>query len=363
MVANSVDADDLTVFPIGDLTRFTSELDAIILAAGFEERAFKVLPNGNFHARAHCILIRFRNDVEGNDQVFEGYLEVAGARFTRERLHVVELRNGESQGFEEELRKAIEKLPESARYLGIDISGMPSFSICIGLKALRDARPEERIAVLYTAAKEYNPTFAEYQKLISNSKRDLERIPRSMALEMKENLILDTFSGHRSQNAKVCLAVFAGYEVHRSAGVIEAVNPALLLLLYGNPGDEKLTWRLDLSKRLHRKFEKARKTAVETVSTLHVKESLDVLERYYDYLIDDYDLVISPISSKMHVVASYLFWERYGEVQLTFPIPIGYDRSKSPKGAGVTYATWIAARQRIFRARPTLPGTKSTLAV
>lgn len=354
MTTNSIDSDDLAVFPVGDLPSFTSKLDALVVAAGFEERAFKVLPKGTFGSEAHCILIRFRNGVEGNDQVFETFFKIAATRFQSERLHIVELRHGEPQVFESELRAVIEKLPESVRYFGIDISGMPSYSICIGLKALRDFRSEERIAVLYTAAKEYNPTLSEYEKLLAASSGDLERVPRSMALEMRENLILDTFSGYRSQNAKVCLAVFAGYEVHRSAGVIEAVNPALLLLLYGNPGDNRLAWRLDLSRRLHRKFEKGRRTAVETVSTLRLRESLDVLERYYNYLIDDYDLVISPISSKMHVVASYLFWEKYGEVQLTFPIPIGYDRSKSPCGIGTTYATWLDARQRIFRARPTI---------
>jgi hypothetical protein len=60
-------------------------------------------------------------------------------------------------------------------------------------------------------------------------------------------------------------------------------------------------------------------------------------------------LVIAPICSKMHVVTSYLFWEKYGEVQLTFPVPIGYDPSKSPRGFRLTYSVKLAAKHGLFR--------------
>ena len=124
--------------------------------------------------------------------------------------------------------------------------------------------------------------------------------------------------------------------------MVEETNPSLLLLLYGRPGDESLGWRLDLSRRLHRKF--------ETVSTLRFEETMAALERYYDYLIDDYDLALAPLGSKMQTVAAYLFWERYSETQLMFPTPIGYDPGRSPKGAGTTYATTLEPRSLLFRA-------------
>jgi len=178
---------------------------------------------------------------------------------------------------------------------------------------------------------------------------EIELLPRAMALEMSENLVLDPFSGYRSHNARSALAIFAGYEAHRSTGVVEAVNPALLLLLYGNPGDPRLGWRLDLSRKLHRKFERSRPTAVEIVSTLQYTEGLCILEAYYQFLIDDYDLGLSPISSKMHVLATYLFWERHKEVQLTFPLPIGYNPENRPKGVAVTYSVVLPPRQWLFR--------------
>lgn len=333
---------------VKDLVDCTRRLDALLLAPGFEDRAFNTLPNGEFAEDAWCILMRFRNSVPGNDEVFDKYLRIACDKFSKARVQIVELTQENPGDFERELSDKIAVLPRTVRHFGIDISGMPSYAICMALKVVRDHRAAERVVILYTAATVYSPTLTEYQKLNRGNPEEIEFLPKAMALEMDKNLILDSFSGYRSQNAKACLVVFAGYEAHRSTGVIEAVNPSLLLLLYGNPGDAKLSWRLELSKKLHRKFESNRRTATDTVSTLQIEDSLRVLETYANYLIDEYDMVISPICSKMHVVATYLFWEKYGETQLTFPIPIGYNPSRSPRGIGLTYELTIDPRRPVF---------------
>jgi len=250
---------------------------------------------------------------------------------------------------EGELGGYLASLPRSVVRLGIDISGMPSYAACMALKATRFNRGQHPMTVLYTAARHYNPSYEQYRKLIHTEGADIELLPDTMALEMRETLILDSFSGYRSQNAKTCLAIMAGYEAHRSTGVVDTVNPSLLLLLYGNPGAPDLEWRLDLSRRLHAKFEKGRRTAETVVSTLRFKEALTALDTFYDKLIDDYDLVISPIGSKMQTLATYLFWERYPEVQLNFPLPIGYDPERRPTGIGLSYYVDIQPRQTLFK--------------
>jgi hypothetical protein len=337
------------VSSISDISRAAKRLDALVLAAGFEERAFKFIASAQFRSKAHCILIRFRNEIPGNKVLYRKFLNSIGEKFAPKNIHIVELKEKEPQRFEKDLSAVMSELPRDIRRFGVDVSGMPSYAICLALKTLRDHRSDTSQLVIYTVAKEYNPSRPEYEKLIKQNPDEIELIPESMALEMDEILVLDSFSGYRSQNAKSCLAIFAGYEAHRSNGVVEAINPALLLLIYGLPGDNKLAWRLDLSKKLHRKFEKGRMTATEITSTLHVRESLEVLDRYYNYLIDDYDFVLSPISSKMNVIATYLFWERYGEVQLTFPLPIGYDPAKRPRGTAKTYVVELYPRRQFFR--------------
>lgn len=331
---------------LDDIAASTRELDGLILAAGFEDRAFRLLEVGEFRAGAHCVLIRFQNDVPGNSAVFKRYFELAKRKFEPSNVHIVDLPHSTPGRLESDLGRMLAILPREARVFGVDVSGQPAYAICMTLKALRTHRASERQIIYYTAAINYHPSREEYDAISGSD--EIELLPQSMALEMSENLSLDSFSGYRSQNARSCLAILAGYEAHRSTGVVEAVNPSLLLLMYGNPGDDTLSWRLDLSRRLHRKFERGRRTATEVVSTLHVNESLAVLERYYDFLIDDYDLVVTPIGSKMHSLAAYLFWERYGEVRLTFPLPIGYDPEIRPIGAGVTYEVELSAHRPLM---------------
>ncbi|PKB14103.1 hypothetical protein B0I00_2732 [Novosphingobium kunmingense] len=342
-VFSSVASD---VSTLDDIAASTRELDGLILAAGFEDRAFRVLEAGEFRVGAQCIIIRFQNDVPGNNAVFERYFGLANLKFGHSNVHIVDLPHGAPSRLESSIGRTLAVLPRDARVFGVDLSGQPAYAICMTLKALRAHRSGERQIIYYTAAIQYHPTKEEYDAIGASD--EIELLPRSMALEMSENLSLDAFSGYRSQNARSCLAILAGYEVHRSTGVVEAVNPSLLLLMYGNPGDDSLSWRLDLSKRLHRKFERGRRTASEVVSTLHVNETLEMLERYYDFLIDDYDMVVAPIGSKMHSLAAYLFWERYGEIRLTFPLPIGYDPEIRPEGAGVTYEVTLEPQRPLF---------------
>ncbi len=325
-------------------------MDALVLAAGFEDRAFHLLRHGAFDQSAYCLIIRYINDISENSLVFDEYLALAKRNFSEDRILVLELNTDNIEKFAQELDEMVSKLPPEVKRIAIDVSGMTSYAACLCLKSIRGHRPLERQRVIYSSAEEYVPSEGEYSELIKRtSDPDISYLPKSMAMEMSENLVLEAFSGHRSGESRSCLAIFAGYEVHRSGGAIDAINPSLLLLLYGVPGNPRHGWRADFSKKLHSKFESTRRCATEDVSTLFIQESLDILEEYYDHLIDDYDLVIAPVCSKMHAVASYIFWERYGEVQLSFPMPIGYDVENRPRGVGNVYCADLYERRTLFR--------------
>lgn len=314
----------LAVKKVDDVTAATASLDVIVLAAGFEDRAFELIAKGRFSSHARCVLIRYNNAIPENVAAFERFQSEVSKKFSQDSIYILDLSTRLVAKFEEEIRTLFSTFPPDLRRIAIDVSGMTSYLICIALKYAREFRPYEKQTVFYTSAVNYTPDKKQYQELVSKLGEDIEYLPPAMALEMSENLVLDSFGGHQSGQGKTCLIVFAGYEVHRSTGTIEATNPSSLLLFYGDPEDSRLKWRLEFSKRLHAKFEKSRRCGTETVSTLQPQQSLDLLEQYYEYLIDDFDVIISPICSKMHTVATFLFWERYGEVQLSFPLPIGY---------------------------------------
>jgi len=329
---------------INDLQTGLKHLDIFVFAAGFEDRAYQAFSSFEFASSAHAILICYENEVPGNQEVEEKYLDTAQRKFGSERTSRIVFEENKIAEFSRLLKSTLEKLPIDLVNIGVDVSGMPAYLVFSVLNIIRDFRPHNDQEVVYTSAISYIPTKAEYNSLKRKQGEDIEFIPHPMALEMSENLTFEPFSGYRSGDSKSCLALFAGYEAHRSTGVVDAINPTILLLLYGKPGNSQLDWRLDLSQRLHRKFEKTRRCAVEVVSTREINGALAVLEEYYKYLIDDYDLTIAPVCSKMQTLASFVFWERYPEVQITFPIPIGYDPARRPLGVGETYGIRLPGR-------------------
>jgi hypothetical protein len=325
-----------------------NEVDILVAAAGFEDRALQVLQTAEFAADARCIILKYTNNLQENEQAFAKYRRLAHEKFGAENTFVIEIGLDDIDDFSSRLSGLLNDLPRTLYRSAVDISGCTAYLICLVIKCLRERFPFGSQKVFYTSAKKYLPTFEDYEGMKAKAGgEDIKFLPRSMALEMSRNLVLDEFAGHRSRDARSCLVIFAGYEIHRSSGVIDAVNPALLLLLYGRPGSASLEWRTDLSKQLHRTFENTRRTASEVVSTLDPIEAIALLERYYQFLTDEYDLVISPICSKFNSVAAYLFWERYGEVQLTFPLPIGYDPKNGPTGVDTTYCLDLRPRKAL----------------
>lgn len=338
------------VVEVRDIAVACKSADVIILAAGFEERAWEFISKTAFEDDVHVVLIRYKNDIPGNRDVFKKFRHFLWNAIGRDRVHIVGISSRDTRQFETDFEYILNRLPRSAHRFGIDVSGMTSYLTCLVLNSVRMRHPFGNQQIFYTSAKIYQPSKKEYHELIQKQGgEEIDYIPKSMALEMSENLVIDTFSGYQNRDGKTCLCLFAGYEVHRSSGVLEDVNPSILLLLYGKPGTSNLEWRLELSRKLHRRFERSRGSATEIVSTLDPREGINVLEEYYNYLIDDYDFIIAPVCSKMNVISAYLFWERYGEVQLTFPLPIGYNPELSPVGVDKTYMLTLPPRQMLFK--------------
>jgi len=327
------------------------DCDLLILGAGFEERAIHFLSKARLKRNSTCIIITYDYQIENNEEVAKEYLSLLKDKLDNGKIYEICVTAESITNFEIELTKKLSQVSNSIANIWTDISGLSTSLICSTLHVCRSMFPGKELSIIYTSAHSYYPTYKQFQdgKKITRSKGILEFLPKSMARGMSRILILETFSGHRSNEGTCCLAVFAGYDVHRSSGVIDNVNPSMLLLIYGSPGNTRLNWRENLSKSLHSRLETTRKTAVETVSTLNLLDSIKVLEDYYKNIFEDYDLTIAPICSKMQVVATYLFWEKYKEVQLVFPQPIDYDREYAPKGIGKTFITVLSQNNILYR--------------
>lgn len=331
--------------PVKDVNQFLVDSEVFILAAGFEKRAIQFLKHANFKDNATAIFISYNNHTEGNSEVREEYLNLLKTKFSEENIEEIVLKNFEAKKLGNDVVASLGKVPGYKSGVAIDISGMPSFAMFAVLNAIREIRPYENQNVLYTAAREYRPTYSEYQEITAAiDLRSMGDFNKTMAKEMLENVTFSPFAGHRSNDGDTCLAIFAGYEPHRATGVLEEINPSLLLMIYADPLDESLKWREDLSRVLHKKFEDTRRCAVECVPSHDLQKSLDILRMYYDFLIDEFDFTIAPLCSKVQSLAVLLFWEQYREVKINFPVPIGYNPSNAPIGIGASFQLNLSGR-------------------
>ena len=305
--------------------------EVLVVAAGFEARARRVLDLIRGRVPRRVVAVHYpEGAIEQNDETFE-YM----ARALRESgALVVEVTLDATRPDEylEKLRQVFYRWrPDTAGEVWIDISALPMQGICATLAAVREVMPGVACRVAYTEAEEYFPT-EEQVKADAGGEMPLVALSK----EMSTNLIPKRFGGV-SSDVLTCLIVFAGYEAHRSFGVVDELNPSKLVLVYGRPVRGDWEWRISWSRSIHEELRKTRPTADEVVSTLDPMESLVLLNRYYDYLFADHNLAVSPICSKMQCVGCYLFWERFRDVQLVFPLPITYLPKEFSSAYGQTF--------------------------
>jgi hypothetical protein len=321
------------------IRRDSSSCAILIVTAGFESRARTVFDH-LLNPSLRCLaIVKYVYDIEGNHEALAhftrraGFLGVSG-------LREIPLDPAHPANFEISFVESLRSMEIGNGDVWLDISGLPMWGICSALKAIRSELPFRRVRIFYTEAEIYFPTLGEYRK--SNVYRESDklhaRLPESLTSEMAKNLILESFAGVSLREHSTLLILYAGYEKHRSLGVVEEVNPTLLLIIYGSPGRKSLRWRLGMSASLHSTLVVERPAAVETVSTLSLDINMALLDQYYSMLYDDYNICVAPVCSKMQAVATYLVWERYRDIQLVFPLPVRYLDKRFTMGEGKTFS-------------------------
>lgn len=305
----------------------------LIVTAGFEDRASAVLRALKDRIPQRTALVRYTNGVPENVASFQAM--EAMCRQAAITPVVVDFEPRKPDDFRIALTTVLRAwLPDAGGRVFVDVSGLPMQGIMMMLAAVREIVPAPDVTVLYAEALTY---FPEKAKVMSakriRSSRSKVPPPAALSEEMSGNLIPKYFSGS-SISFSTCLLLFAGYEKHRSFGVVDELNPAKLVLLFGRPERDEWAWRLEYSKQLHEPLKSSRPTAEETVSTLDPWATLTILQTYYRYLFSDHNLAIAPICSKMQTVATYLFWEQYRDIQVVFPLPVRYLPNEYSAGVG-----------------------------
>ena len=320
---------------------FTSKVPygLFIAAGGFDKRALTFIRRAyvrKFNIE-QAILLRYVTQREDNEPNFNR-LMTRVKKFTN-NVEIIDVDVHKPDKILKELAEKVRFASKSLNSLSavIDISGMAHVLICCCLRAADNNLLQT--SVVYTEASDYYPREAKWDVVIDAvQKRNFKIMAKYLQTAGLGDIQIQTdFKGNTRPGYKACLFVMTGYEPNRVQGLVDDYAPNAIVAFYGKSPHEKLHGRQDLSIDLHKHiFDGWRYRERYDISTLEVKNILNILENEYQTLRSEYDVGVTSQCSKMQTVASYIFWKQHPEVQLIFTTPVKWSKRHS-MGEGHTF--------------------------
>lgn len=147
------------------------------------------------------------------------------------------------------------------------------------------------------------------------------------------------YSGMFDQNKPTVLVILSGFETSRTRATIEEHEPQKVLLGMGKPPTEP-----GLLERNRNDMElvRARQETVEfDFPTESISESFKVINDIITDHLHDWNIVLSPMSTKPSTVGAWLAARKHMEVQVSYTIPEEYNTRHYSSGWGTLYSEKI----------------------
>ncbi len=128
------------------------------------------------------------------------------------------------------------------------------------------------------------------------------------------------FGGEQSIDKNKLLILFAGFEYDRAIYLWERVEPSKTIITVGDePTDEKfLKKNLEVIASLKSRITDVEEVKVSAKDPYKAKRNIeDVIKRNIEY----YNVIASPMNTKLQTLGLYLAWENYPEVQIVYTCP------------------------------------------
>ena len=289
------------------------ENDALVLCAGFEDRAVTVL-----EAAVDTRGAGFSTVVVEYEPAYEDNKREAIARICRDaRVEAVwvvyDRRLPRSAG--ETVVKAI----GGAARVYIDISAMSRMLVVQILVALaRRACGLAGVHVLYTEAGDYPPAREEVERGVVRH----GMVNSYISSGVWELAAVPELSAPASLGGAMRLVAFPSFNPAQLELLLQELQPTFVNLIGGVPPRGENAWR---PKAIHRLNAKAigalRGVGQYAASTLDYRETLRFLLRLYDERVAFDKIVISPSGSKMQSVAVGIARSFLEDVQIVYPTP------------------------------------------
>jgi len=291
------------------------EEDALILSAGFEDRAIEVLKRavaeGNQGSTAivftYLPLLKENKTEEVSKLYVDGGLNLIYIEYDRH--------NPVGIG-----TKLMDVLKNITGNIYMDISAMSRLLITQLVVVLGQHNLFRKTTILYSEAAEYPPTKEKVEIAIKEQKND--EIYRSMSLSsgVFEVTIVPELSSVSSQGQPIRLVAFPSFNTDQFPSLRSEIQPTWFSIIHGIPPLVENRWRTEAIKRINHIEEISNREDFD-VSTRDYRETLKVLLEIYTKHGDMDRIILAPTGSKMQALAVGIFRTYMNDVQVAYPTP------------------------------------------
>ena len=315
------------------------EVDLLVVAAGFEERARAILDSRFWPEPKEVVLIEYPTNLDDNIETLNAFRDKFPSseviRYTR-RLFL--------EDFQQYLDK---KSGYPGQHIVVDLSGMSSY-VFFGLMDILFKRcSDASLTVFYAEALDYFPTREDLEGLENALGNADDLLQQAEIFEQRKfqsrgiDAVYESklFPGRNVGDLPTKLVVVPNYSRDRTETMItracELYNARRddLVWLIGKPPDEvKNGWRVEGLGRLY-----FRDNRGVPVSTLNFKEISWKLSDLWEEFEAKYHMVILTLGSKMQHLGTFLFLQAHGDVGLILSEPGGFVADRFSKGIGMVW--------------------------
>ena len=258
----------------------------------------------------------------------------------------------EADNIEDRLKKKLGNVDVYEEVI-LDISSLTKFLILIFLSVLSSYKG--RLRIIYSEAKDYPPTKAQYQDL----KIDPKLIQHFPTQGFGTILRATSLSSIRMQGQPICLVAFTSFNEQLIKHVLGTINPYRLILLNGKPPRSDLRWREKATYEMHKKLmdlykstnpiNPATELPVARIDTLRYHETFDAIEKIYHEYCNYERIIIAATGSKMQTVGLFFNKLVHADIHIEYPTPDSYLFPGIPKGVNYIHEIIVENVTKSFK--------------
>jgi hypothetical protein len=290
--------------------------DAVIVCAGFEERAVEIAAHRVDGLCGHALVVEYLPETMGN-RLAE---LTAILRSRSRRLSTVVYDRREPSGAGEAI---ISEINDSAGRIYLDISGMSRLLIVQILAAIaRHPATLARLVILYAEAEHYPPdqaTVAEQIRRINTSGSRFDH-PVLLSSGVFDVIAVPELSSVSLAGQPIRLIAFPSFNSDQFFALTADIQAARVTVIHGVPPREHYRWRTNAIRTLN-DIDATQPRDEFSCDTLDYADTLNLLLDLYSLHGTWQRFVIAPTGSKMQAVAIGLLRGAIDDIQVVYPTP------------------------------------------